>query len=142
LFVVLLLEYQYRRTYRVRAPQERQPRIAEQNQNITYIASQTNHHIQIHYTQTTFAAQTNRAFVKFRPDGMSIIDGQNVSKITSNAAGDYTVHFARPMRPETIVCSAIPPTPNTFTAVNATAQAVRVVFDGAEPTIVALRFDD
>lgn len=89
------------------------------------------------------AAPERRTFVRFRPSNFALIDGSNIASITDAGTGDFTVNFTAPLNVETLVVHAMPPTPSSFRSmVSEGGGSVRVIFDGTEPEVVALRFDD
>ena len=146
-FILIQFEYIYRGSQKNKNAKvnENELRTAEENTDFTFIVNQTtNHsHIYLNYGVLQQSVVTNRAIVRFRPDKMSVLNALNVSSITNNAAGDYTIHLTKPMNLVSMACVAMSPTlPASFRTVNETASAVRVIFDGTEPEIIALRIDD
>ncbi len=83
------------------------------------------------------------AFVRFRPNGMVLMDSHNMTFITDNGSGDFTLGFRERPNVSVLVVRAMPPTPSNFKCVIAEdLRSIRVVFEDDEPEIVALRFDD
>ena len=137
---------------------EQQPRepsktsVAEANSLISYtFHGGTHHHITIsepmpavRFPRGVHPPDDRPAFVRFRTSALKLIDSHDVVGITDNGHGDFTIHFDRPLRFSTLVCKAMPPTPDSFKAVLGLDMcSIRVVFDGPhEPEIVALRFDE
>lgn len=133
----------------------REPRPAKDNPAVTYAVffGGTHNHMQISEALPPSAPLPREAqvadqppspsFVRFRPREMVLEDSSNVTSVTDSGAGDFTFTFGIPFNPRTLAVHAVPPTPSTFRAdASDTGTSVRIVFDGEEPDVVALRFDD
>ena len=82
------------------------------------------------------------AFVTFSPNNFDdSFTGENISSVTDNGVGDYTVTFVNPLKEETLVCHPIGIGPRNFKVLAITSGSVRIKFDEPEPDIISLRFD-
>ena len=73
---------------------------------------------------------------------LALIDSHNITSVTDNGTGDFTIGFAKAADLGKLVCLPMPPTSSTLKAVIAPDfGCIRVVFDGEEPEIVGLRID-
>jgi len=92
------------------------------------------------YEQTT--KERKSTFIRFRLDGTATIeDAENITAIVDHGEGLFSIEFATPLNPKTLVVHAIAPASNNFRVEQVRADSVVVVFEG-EPPIIALRFDD
>jgi hypothetical protein len=84
-------------------------------------------------------ASTPETFIQFRPGG-DIINGANVSSITDNGMGKFTINFSRPLNVSTIAINPIGTTPRNFQVTSVTSSSSSVTFPEPEPQIIGLRF--
>lgn len=125
-----------------------QPKAAEENPSITYAISGGTH-IHIYepspptprFPRGSHEPDHRPAFVRFRTQGMVLIDSHGIDSITDNGTGDFTFTFSENIKIHQLTCVPMPPTPFTFKAVT-DFRSIRVVFEGDEPEIVGFRFDD
>ncbi|MBR1155691.1 hypothetical protein [Bradyrhizobium sp. JYMT SZCCT0428] len=131
------------------APPAPSVRMAEDNPTISYtIKGDNNIFINappsqpLKFPRGVVAKDDLPTLVRFRPAGMVLLDSHNVSSVTDNGTGDYTISFARPLDWRSMACHALPPTASNFEAITSNGESIRIVFEGVEPEIVAFRFDD
>lgn len=137
-------------------PEAQKPRLATENPSIKYAVNVTNsEHVSINIVEQAPAQaspqameapklvhETHRAWVKFVPGGLTVANSYNISSITDNGLGDYTINFSTDFDTDDVKASVLGTPPRNFRFEYVNSRGARVTFDEIEDVVVSLMFEE
>lgn len=109
---------------------------AAENPSVTYVTTNNITHIHYHGSPPPGPG----ALVRFKTGGTpAILDAQNVSSISDNGAGDFTINFAKPFGSADYAVQALGDNAEQKFLVARSPGSIRLTYPGGEPTEVSFR---